>query len=617
MPQSRAITEINNVDKSPSKPGPSGISGINGGGGTSKPGPSGISEINDVNGVSGAGEADNTFEHHCPISNDESSQSFPDDADFPESAFAGSQSPQQEERERDNDNRSTPTSSSSETESETEGESESDAAGSETDTLWTPKKGSKVEYQYTKLGDLEPGQRKVNVIGVVKEFGEPRITRGTEYCFLLTLLDETNPLVGIKCVTFNSAKERLPHVKREGDIVCLHRVNVSDYRNVMQIDGPPFSSSLRFSSKIANKIKPSTGCLSYTFTATERRRVRELRQWVQQRRIEHALKLEAISRGQKFDLLCQIVWIAQLASTNQTVLSVWDGSLCPLITKSFEIAEAEIQSNTGLSAIIGPTLQRQILIKGKLSPKLKLKPGSYIHISNLEASTQNETIELHMKGKAQENIEILPTENHSCSELKSRLISALCSQAVVTTTPNAHISLSTLQRVKDYQLPETPGKFHCKVKLLGVLTPSVEEMVYLSCDNCELFKPIPKSTITELESGLCTEPCPLCSKDSQESHVPHCMFLVRLLVADYTTTLEVHIPHDEAITLFNGVKPTNLYQHQTVRYMLMTKLYQLSGGNPPFSQDVGDHLRPWIDCCLLKVREEQQIYYCVFDTLLK
>ena len=598
-----------------SKPGPSNV-GLKGSS-LSKPGPS------------GSQEADKALEDHS-TSYDDNFESFPDNADFPDSAFNGSQSPQHIKEKREGESESSENNASS-TSSWRESESDGDSTTSYTDlpeVTWTPSKRSKSSYKYTKLGDLQPGLKKVNVVGVVKEFSEPRVTRGTEYCSFLTLLDETDPLVGVKCIMFNSKKERLPHVKREGDIVCLHRVNTNSYRNVMQIEGPPYCGSMRFSSKIGRRMKPSTGSLSYTFTAVERRRVRELRQWIQQMRTEHAPKLEAIRGGQKCDLLCQVVWIAQLASTNQTVLSVWDGSVCPLVIKSFEIADADVCCDVGLNAVIAPKLQQQIIIQSKLSPALKLKPGSYVHLSNLEASTQDEdeVTELSLTRNPQENIKIISAEDLGYSKLRDQLEAGLASQKVVTIATTIHndIPLSPLQEVKDYDVEEAqPAKFHCTAKLVRVLTPTIEETVRLKCERCGLFEPIPKSMKVELESGLCLDPCPRCSEagggqtPALESPMLHCMFLIQLLLADHTASLEVFIPHDEAEPLFGGLKPTNFYQHQNARYCLMTKLYQLSGGNPPFSQEIGDSVRPWIDCCLLKVREGEEIVYCIFDTTLK
>ena len=628
------------------KPGPSSVDGIGEGEGRSSINPqsSEVTSLKDgiscaggdkssspsdpgLSGVSGGG---GTHHEHHQSTDFVPEQNFPDITNFPDSAFSGSQSPQhvdtneggrgEEERRREEDSSNGGDSSSSWRESE--GESDSTDLP---EVAWSPNQQSKTSYTYTKLGDLQAGLKKAHVIGVVKEFNEPRVTRGTEYCTILTLLDETDPLVGVKCVLFNTEKERLPHVKREGDIICLHRVNTHDYRNVMQIEGPPYSSSLRFSSRVGRKMKPCTGSLSYTFTATERRRVRELRQWLQQRRTEHDQRMDTICGGQKCNLLCQVVWVAHFGSTDQTIVSVWDGTVCPLVIKSFDTAGADMCCDAGLNVVVGPKLQRQVIIKGSLSPSLKLEPCSYIHISNIEASAPDKdgVIELCLDKNPQENIKIISASDSGYSELLERLEAGLASQrgVAITTTIHNDIPLSTLVELKDHDIDEAvPGKCHSLAKLVHVLTPTIEETVWLKCESCSLFKPIPRSMRTEPESGACLDPCPRCSRPpttSNGSPSLHCMFLIKVLLADHTASLKVYIPQDEIGTLFGDLTATNLYQHQTPRYRLMAKFYQLSGGNPPFSEEIGSNIQPWIDCCLIKMRDGEEVLYAIFDTTLK
>ena len=512
--------------------------------------------------------------------------------------------------------------SSTPEESDTTAFRESESSGSVSEILWTPKKSS-TSYKYTKLADLQPGLDRINVIGVVKEFGNPRETRGTQFCSVLTIVDETNPLVGVKCIMFNVKAERLPQVKHEGDIVCLHRVKTEEYRDVLQIEGPPFSNSMRFSSKVGRKLKPTTGSLTYTFTATERKRVRELRQFVLKRkRIELAQKLESVSEGIQFNLLCQVVWIAQPSSSNQTVFSVWDGTICPLPVKHCRFDDDDVSSDLPLTTSVGPELQHQIVAEGRLSHKLKIRPGSYICLSNVNVCSHSESgeIELLVKGPLENNVELITVRGCGYSELKQRLEGAQASQEVVTSTLHDAMPLSTLLGVMDYTLRGQPAKFHCMVKLVSIVTPSLEESVMLKCEQCRLLQPLPKSSLTDLRSGVCMEPCPVCFEAGQwlpESPPPYCMFLIRLLLADSSASLEVHVSHKEAINLFRGLQPANFYHDQMSRYRLMTMFYCLSGGNPPFSQCSGRKIRPWISCCLLKVEHNRKPYYCLFDTALK
>jgi hypothetical protein len=230
-------------------------------------------------------------------------------------------------------------------------------------------------------------------------------------------------------------------------------------------------------------------------------------------------------------------------------------------------------------------------------------------------------IELCLDRNPQENIKIISANDSEYSELVERLEAGLASQRgeAITTTIHNDIALSSLIELKDYDVKEdVPGKCHSMAKLLRVLTPSIEETVWLMCDRCNYFELIPKEMKTD-ESGVCLDPCPGCSKPPTSGGSPtlHCIFQIKMLFADHTASLEVYIPHEEIAILFGDLKPTNLYQHQTVRYQFMSKLYQLSGGNPPFSEEIGDKIRPWIDCSLVKLREGEMVVCGIFDTTLK
>ena len=524
-------------------------------------------------------------------------EQFPDNDDFPESAFG----------------------SSSEHES-SESASSSSSSCDDLEVTWSPKKASPTRYEYSKLADLQPGLKKVNIIAVVKEFEKPRNTRGNDFFSSMTLVDESNPHVGVRCSVFQSSKERLPCLKREGDIVCLHRVNTNEHRNEMRIEGPKFSSSLRFSSNVGRKIKPCTGSVSYTFTSVERQRVRELRKWLlKEKRSRNAKKMESIANNQMFDLLCQVVCISYSLPIHQTTLSVWDGTICPLTFKSQTLENADVSSS--LMASVGPELQQQITFQGKLSSQVKIKPGSYVFITNIEASSQDGSgiAELRVTRDISKCIDIISVREYGHSELKDQLECALAAQSVVTSTPHDDLVLSTLEKVQNSQALDGPCKFYCKAKLVCVLTPCVEDMVRLHCEQCGLFETVTKSSSIDT-SGISTVPCPDCHEAGQwlpESCPPTCMYLVQLLLRDNTASLVVHVPHAEAIKLFHRLQPTNFYRYQTKRYELMKMLYKLSGGNPPFSQQCSQRARPWIACCLLKVVEGKKAYYCVFDTCLK
>ena len=94
------------------------------------------------------------------------------------------------------------------------------------------------EYEYKKVADIKEGDKKINIIGVVKYFRSPRVTSINQYNLLCTVIDpsvEDNIEKGIRCILFAFEKINLPQVENIGDIIRLHRVNVKSFNGRLQV----------------------------------------------------------------------------------------------------------------------------------------------------------------------------------------------------------------------------------------------------------------------------------------------------------------------------------------------------------------------------------------------
>nr|KAF6419189.1 protection of telomeres 1 [Rousettus aegyptiacus] len=78
-------------------------------------------------------------------------------------------------------------------------------------------------YVYTPLNELKSGMI-VNVYGVVKFFKPPYLSKGTDYCSVVTIVDQTN--AKLTCLLFSGNYEALPMIYKNGDIVRFHRLKV-------------------------------------------------------------------------------------------------------------------------------------------------------------------------------------------------------------------------------------------------------------------------------------------------------------------------------------------------------------------------------------------------------
>ncbi|XP_066118313.1 protection of telomeres protein 1 isoform X2 [Saccopteryx bilineata] len=87
-------------------------------------------------------------------------------------------------------------------------------------------------YTYTRLDELKGGMI-VNVYGVVKFFKPPYLSKGTDYCSVVTLVDQTN--VKLTCLLFSGNYESLPIIYKSGDIVRFHRLKVGSFLRIYSL----------------------------------------------------------------------------------------------------------------------------------------------------------------------------------------------------------------------------------------------------------------------------------------------------------------------------------------------------------------------------------------------
>lgn len=547
---------------------------------------------------------------------------FPDDSDFPDSAFRGEDASSE---------------SSSSSFSSPSASADSSSSCGDSDREWNHRRPNNNNnnptaaaatgggYKYKKLGELCVGEKKVNLIGMVKDFKPPAVSQGSDHYSTLTLLDETDPRVGVKCLMFNRKPERLPQVKSVGDIVCLHRVSVDSFNCQVQVRGVWFSSAIRFSGELGRKVSPSTGSVSFTLTHAERQRVKELRRWARGRRSEALCCLQSVvPGGQCFDLACQIVSVTISKVPRCTVLTLWDGTAHTLRCKKLKLEKCHeegypiVEEDSGLSED-SEGYQVHVVVLGKKCRRKAagLLPGAFVCLQSVtSAADASGSVEMSMvEGESvvfdrlPARIEVLGKNDDLRTCLEERI--GRLAEAV-TITPHQEQPLNTVADVLGYNGP-MPAKFRCRVRVLGVNAPSVEDMVNIRCYECNRAEMITRAKQMDSD-GIAEQPCSVCSR------APSCQFYFKMAVGDKTGSTEIEVAHEQAIELFNNLKPNNFYQYQAARYQLLEKLYCLTGGNAPFAARVSGAVekpRPWVECCLLVIRHQGSLFYGLFDTELK
>ncbi len=542
--------------------------------------------------------------------------SFPDNSDFPDSAFM--------EDSKINAAASLSSSSSS-------GDNETSSSSCESDREWTAKHRASSEqsrkYDYKKLADLNIGDNKMNTFGVVKEFKPPTLTRGSDYYSTMTLVDESDPKVGVRCITFNSVPNKLPQIKREGDVVCLHRVNVTSYQCQPQLQGLRYSSSIRFSGELHKKMTPHTGSVSFTCTLLERERVKELRQWARNLRKEKLSVLESITLDSYLDLVCQIVSVTISKVPRCVVLTIWDATprnfRCKNISleKCYEEGYPIVKEDPDLLDFSsGCEADVVIYNKSIIKKASMLRPRQFVYLSNVYstvADSESDLIELSIpvqrEGIPYPKLEVLSSEDELCRDVEKRVKELT---TPVTITRHQKQPVCTIKEIISYDRVH-PAKFRCRAKVLTILAPSLEDMVLIHCKRCGRLEVLTNDK--EIDSnGTSKEACPACSESGSHTSpsYPSCQYYFKMTLRDKTGEINVDVAHEQALKLFNNLKPVNFYQNQELRYQLMRSVYALTGNNNPFDGS-GSFPRPQVDCSVLTVNHDGSIYHCLFDTKLK
>lgn len=516
------------------------------------------------------------------------------------------------------------------------------------------------QYTYKRVAHLEAGMQRVNVFGVVTDFKEPFQTKGRDYGSIVNIIDESVTGESLKCTFFNSNQEKLPKVTKVGQIVCLHRINIKLFPNGIQGVGQPFSSSLCFSGKLGTKVKPLTGSLSYTFTAQDKQRVKELRLWNAIRcktKNPHAGALKDIQPGAAIDLVCQVVSVslkepqAEGSSVEQdiAVLGVCDGTYSP--HRSLKLNLSAFNTSTDSHFQKMKELSEYVVVYGKqlVEVAATLSSGQFVCLHNLQAKVHNQynsfkdvctAVELRMQplqpsqGDVREtSIKTLTSHDIEVFELKMSLRNCLRDSIQFHPIPpdikpsgityTSHSQQQPLPLLALTNQTQVPAKFRCIVKVLGIKPESVEDMVQLRCSICK-HKVAVTSTVKR------NTPCPKCApkkrKQKQKMPILQPVYFFKLKLADETGHIVAYVSGPQASNFLSGSPPLVFFQYPEERMSLLDQLYRLTGGNDPFNEDSVSSTRPWVEVCLVCMNHsgsqvsslhQDNLTYHLFDTVIQ
>uniref|UniRef100_A0A8C0W468 Protection of telomeres protein 1 n=1 Tax=Castor canadensis TaxID=51338 RepID=A0A8C0W468_CASCN len=297
-------------------------------------------------------------------------------------------------------------------------------------------------YIYTPLNQLKGGTV-VNVYGVVKFFKPPYLSKGTDYCSVVTIVDQTN--AKLTCLLFSGNYEALPIIYKIGDIIRFHRLKIQVYKNEPQGISSPGFASLTFEGTLGAPVIPRTSSKCFNFTAEDHKMVEALRVWASTHISPSStlVQLCDVQPMQYFDLTCQLLGKAEVDGTS-FLLKVWDGTRTPFPSWRVLIQDLVLEGDSSHIHRLQNLTVDILIYDNHIQVARSLKVGSFLRIYSLHTKLQSvnsEThaslsLEFHLHGGTSygRGIRVLPENNSDVDQLKKALESA-----DLTTSPRSDV----------------------------------------------------------------------------------------------------------------------------------------------------------------------------------
>ncbi|NWX12211.1 POTE1 protein, partial [Aegotheles bennettii] len=401
------------------------------------------------------------------------------------------------------------------------------------------------KYAYTTLNRLKDGTV-VNLYGIVKFFKPPYVSKGTDYCSVVTLVDPSN--VKLTCTLFNGNLDSLPKIYKVGDIVRFHRIKIREYNGQMQGITSAGFASLTFDGTVGAPVVPRTSSKAYTFMDEEQKIIEELRVWAATNLSVSgpAAKLSGVQPMLYFDLTCQLVGKAKVDGSS-FLLKVWDGTRCPYPTWKVPVEARDLEGEKVVLHQLRNLTVDILVYDNHVQLAKSLKIGSFLRIYSIhtkQASSDNEDvshIEFHLHGGTcyGRGIGVLPESNPDVKELKTFLESVdladsqnmegmgsleldgtfnsvtdleshlqRCQQLSVTVlTDHQDLNNTKLKTVLNSTAPQ---QYRIRAKLRTYKPQKLYQSIKLHCSKCNSLTEVPDGDDTDfiLQGSAVTAPNP-------------------------------------------------------------------------------------------------------------
>uniref|UniRef100_A0A0P6JAP2 Protection of telomeres protein 1 n=2 Tax=Heterocephalus glaber TaxID=10181 RepID=A0A0P6JAP2_HETGA len=387
-------------------------------------------------------------------------------------------------------------------------------------------------YIYTPLNQLKGGTI-VNVYGVVKFFKPPYLSKGTDYCSVVTIVDQTN--VKLTCLLFSGNYEALPRIYKIGDIVRFHRLKIQVYKNEPQGITSSGFASLTFEGTLGAPVIPRTSSKCFHFTAADHKMVEALRIWSSTHISPSStlVQLCDVQPMQYFDLTCQLLGKAQVDGAS-FLLKVWDGTRTPFPSWRVSIEDHVLEGDLNHIRRLQNLTIDILVYDNHVQVAKSLKIGSFLRIYSLHTKLQSVTsesqaplsLEFHLHGGTSygRGVTVLPESNSDVDQLKKALETADLTAAqhsdglyqsdhedsYLTLSSSGSVSLYEVERCQqlsatiltDHQYLEktplcailkqkAPQQYRIRAKLRSYKPKRLFQSVKLYCPKCHSLQEVP------------------------------------------------------------------------------------------------------------------------------
>nr|XP_038940351.1 protection of telomeres protein 1-like isoform X3 [Rattus norvegicus] len=334
-------------------------------------------------------------------------------------------------------------------------------------------------YTYTPLNLLKDGTV-VSVCGVVKFFKPPYLSKGTDYCSVVTIVDQTH--VKLTCMLFSRNCETLPIIYKVGDIVCFRGLKIQAYKNELQGISTRGFASLTFDGTLGAPVVSRTLSKSFNFTAQDYNMVETLRTWASTH-ISASSNLVQLSNAepmQYYDLTCQLLGKAEVDGVS-FLLKI--GSFLRIYSLHTKLQPVNSESPTSL-------VRLEFHLHGGTSygRGIRVLPESNYDVNQLKKSLESVDLEA-----IQTSDDTYQSDNENCSSPESDSVSLYemerCQQLCATKLTDYHcLEKTSLCAILKQSAPR---QYRIIAKLRSYMPRRLLQSVKLLCPKCHLLQEVP------------------------------------------------------------------------------------------------------------------------------